>query len=71
MTHSFYIQACRLYNITGFFYNLAVKCNLEIDIKKDGLFMIDYFVTLKGSAENIKAFRNYVHETFDRINKMD
>lgn len=71
MTHSFYMQACRLYNIPSFLYGLAAKCNLEIDIKKDGLFMIDYFVTLKGSAENIKAFQDYVHETFDRINKMD
>lgn len=71
MTHSFYLQAFRLYNITGFFYNLAAKCNLEIDIKKDGLFMIDYFVTLRGDPENIKAFQDYVHETFDRINKMD
>lgn len=71
MTHSFYMQAFRLYNIPSFLYGLAAKCNLEIDIKKDGLFMIDYFVTLKGSAENIKAFQDCVHETFDRINKMD
>ena len=71
MTHSFYMQACRIYNISGFFYSLAAKLNLEIDIKKDGLFIVDYFVTLKGSAENIKLFRDYVHETFDRINKME
>lgn len=65
------MQACRLYNITRFFYALAARCNLEIDIKKDGLFMIDYFVTIRGSAESIKYFRNYVYETFEQINKMD
>lgn len=65
MNHSFYMRACRLYNIPRFLYSLAVKCNLEIDIKKDGLFMIDYFITLKGSYENIKAFQDYVRETFD------
>lgn len=71
MTYSFYMQACRLYNITRFFYALAARLNLEIDIKKDGLFMIDYFVTIRGSDESIKYFRNYVYETFKQINKMD
>lgn len=69
MTYSFYTQACRFYNITRFFYALAARCNLEIDIKKDGLFMIDYFVTIRGSAESIKSFRNYVMKLLNELTK--